>query len=224
MKNKTIGWITLVLIITHLLWIALMGLSQASSPEVTSIQEKIQAIENQKSLYIVNYLNAALLTLITVFFMSAIFAYFRQTNSFWPMIAFAFIPIYGLANLISYLSQISVIPSLITLFRENETQTITLVLLKLTIHTWPGSAIQTLNALAYAILGIPFIIFPLIWFRHSKLLMISGVLLATSGVLSIIAFIGLVAGIGFLTPLSIISGIAFVTSLFPVAYYFLSAK
>ena len=220
MKNKSVGWLVLVLIFTTLLWIVLLALSESGTPEITSIQDKIQAIENQKSLYIAGYLNAALLTLVTVFFMSAIFAHFRNTKSFWPTIAFSFIPIYGLANLISYLSQVFLVPVLISLFKEIETQTISLVLLKLTIHNWPGSTIEAFNSLAYALLGIPSIIFPLAWFRNSNPLKIGGFFLAVSGVLSIIAFIGIISGLGFLTFLSIISGIAFLFALFPIAYYF----
>jgi hypothetical protein len=224
MKNKKIGWIIIILITTTSLWIVLFALSQARTPEIVSIQDKILAIENQKTLYIANYLNAALLTLVTVFFTAAIFAHFKKKDSFWPMIASAFIPIYGLANLISYLSQVFLIPALISLFNDAETHPMAAALLELTIHTWPGSAIEALNSLAYAMLGIPFILFPLVWFRHSRPLVIGGILLAISGVLSIIAFVGLVAGFGFLMPVSIISGITFYLALFPLAYCFFSKK
>lgn len=220
MKTNTIGWISLILIFTTLLWIVLVALSESGAPEIKSIQDKIQSIENQKLLFRVGYLNAAFLTLVTVFFMSAIFAHFKETHSFWYTIAFPFIPIYGLANLISYLSQVFVVPDLISLFKESETQTVSLVLLKLTIHTWPGSAIEALNGFAYAALGIPSIIFPLAWFRNSKILVTGGFLLATSGVFSILSFTGLIMGIGFLTYLSIVSGIIFLLSLIPIAYYF----
>ncbi len=220
MKTNKIGWITLILIVTTLLWIILLALSESGAPEIKSIEDRIHLIENQNTLYKAGYLNAAFLTLVTVFFMSAIYAHFKDAYSVWCTIAFSFIPIYGLANLISYLSQVFIVPVLILLFKESETQTISLVLLKLTIHTWPGSAIEALNGLAYAILGIPSIIFPLVWFRNSKILRMGGFLLAISGILSIVAFIGLIANIGFLTHLSIAGGIIFLLSLIPLAYYF----
>lgn len=209
MKSHRIGWLAVFVIITTLLWIVLLVISESGAPEIKSIQDKIQVIENQKSLYIAGYLNAALLTLFAVFFMSAVFAHFRKIDSFWSTIAFSFIPIYGLANLISYLSQVFILPTLISLFKENETQAVALVLLKLSIHTWPGSAIEALNSLAYAILGIPSIIFSLIFFRSTKILKLGGLLLLPSGVLSILAFVGLITGLVFLTSLSILSGIIF---------------
>ena len=220
MRTRRIGWIASILIATTLLWIILLALSGLGSAGTRPIQETFQIIESQNILYKAVYLNAAFLTLVTVFYMSALYVHFKNISSFWSTISLPFIPVYGLANLVSYLSQVVMIPGLVSLYHAGETQTISLVLLKLTIHTWPGSAVEALNGFAYAVLGIPSIVFPLVWFRGSKILVTAGFLLALSGVLSVIAFIGLILEVGYLTSVSIVGGIVFLLSLLPTAYYF----
>jgi hypothetical protein len=78
--------------------------------------------------------------------------------------------------------------------------------------------------MAYAMLGIPSVVFPLIFMRTPRLLQIGGLLLASSGVMSIAAFIGLLASVGYLTSLSVAGGVVFLTSLFPIAVHFLKTK
>ena len=224
MQKRWIGILAAAVALSTLAWIVIMIISESGSPPVETLEDKIVSIRSQRELYAACYLNAALLTFLTVLFMSALYASSQELDRLWSTIAFAFIPIYGLANLVSYLSQVFIVPPLLELYGDPASRTTAKILLRLAIHTWPGSTIEALNGMAYAVLGIPSIVFPVISMRTPRLLQIGGILLALSGVMSIVAFFGLVSSIGYLTSLSIAGGIVFLISLFPISIHFLKTK
>jgi hypothetical protein len=80
------------------------------------------------------------------------------------------------------------------------------VLLGLAIHNWYGTAIEALNALSYAVLAIPQIIFGVIMYRKAKGLRAGSVLMAVSGVLSVIALVGVGLQNGSLAMISSFAG------------------
>ena len=84
------------------------------------------------------------------------------------------------------------VPNLFELHRTPETASIATVLLGLTLYTWPGSAVEFLNGLSYAVLGIPSIVFSVIMFCRVNAFRAGKVLLALSGILSMIALIALI--------------------------------
>lgn len=224
MKKRWIGILAAAVALSTFAWAIIMVVSESGSPQVDSLEDKIDLIRSQSGLYTACYLNAALLTLFTVLFMSAIYASSQERDYLWSTIAFAFVPIYGLANLVAYLSQVFLVPTLLQLYEDPASQATAKILLKLAIHTWPGSAIEALNGMAYAVLGIPSIVFSLIFMRTPRLLQIGGFLLALSGVMSIVAFIGLLTSIGYLTLLSVAGGVVFLISLFPISIHFLKLQ
>ncbi|MCP4675561.1 MAG: hypothetical protein GY854_08655, partial [Deltaproteobacteria bacterium] len=172
-------------------------------------------------LFLTTYINAALLTVLCVFMFAGFYIYCRPRDELWSTVAFSMVPVYGVGNTVSYLSQVLVVPDLIAVFNDPAGSEIGETLLKLTLHTWQGSAVEALNSGAYAALGIPSIIFWMIAFRHEKGLRIAGLLLAISGVLSIIAFLGVVFSSRQLFFLSPLGGFVFLVSLFPISWHFL---
>lgn len=72
--------------------------------------------------------------------MTAVYVYCRQHNLLWATVGFVFVPMYGLVNLLCYLSQVFVVPELLQWYQQPDMHAMAAPLLALTIHTWPGSA------------------------------------------------------------------------------------
>ncbi len=220
-NTRAIGYLALSLAVVTVAWVITFIIGEASSPPVETIADKVAAVESQGVLFFATYANAALLTVLAVFVFAGFYVYCRPRHELWSAIGFAMVPVYGIGNLVSYLSQVLVVPELLIVYHDPAHQKTAQVLLQLTLHTWPGSATEALNSGAYAALGIPSIIFPVIALRHEKGLRIGGLLLGLSGVLSIIAFVGVLFALRFLLVLSPLGGFVFLVSLFPIARHFL---
>ena len=222
MKNKYIGWLGVAVAVTTVLWIVLMMIAESTTSTVEDMDTKVMLIKSELYLYKMSYLNAGLLTFLNIMFMSALYLYCKHTNDFWSTLGFAFIPIYGITNLFAYLSQVFLVPEIIDLYISPATHNFAKLLLNMTVHTWPGSLVEAINGMAYALVGIPSIIFPLISMRKPGLLAAGGYLLMSSGILSILAFLGILISAGFLILLSVAGGIVFLISVFLISYHFLN--
>jgi hypothetical protein len=184
MKNRVTGILSLAVAITTAILAVILASAEMTAVPVTTLEEKIESLGDLDFLFYLGYLDAALLTLLGVAMFTGFYLYCRDDAVYWSAMGMVFVPIYGLGNLVSYLSQVFVVPHLLALYHQPETAAIAQVLLGLTIHNWYGTAIEALNALSYAVLGIPSIIFGVIMFRKAKGLRAGSVLLALSGVLS----------------------------------------
>jgi hypothetical protein len=213
--------LTIAVVATTAIWVLLLIISQASSPPAHTLHEKIVSLEGVGFLYYFNYFNAAFITLFDVAVFAGLYLYCRNYDPFWSAIGVAFVPIYGLGNLISYLSQIFVVPDLVDLYQAPEAAQIAQILLGFVIQDWSGSAIQALNGLSYAVLGIPSIIFAVIIYRRERGLRAGGVLLAISGGLSFVAFIGLAISSSILADVTLLSGFVFLIALIQIGTFFL---
>lgn len=191
MKTRTLGWILLFTALITTLWAILFIYSAATSPAVNTFTDQISIIENQGSLFILIYLNAGLLTLGFGASLAGLYLYCRDSQPLWATIALVFIPAYTLCNLIAYLSQVFVVPGLLEMYRDPQTSSMAEILLRLTIHTWPGSITEFINGLAYAIMGIPSMILGIIMYQKSKALRAGSLFLAFSGLLPIVALLGI---------------------------------
>jgi hypothetical protein len=221
MNTRPIGILALTVALLTALWAGLFILDQATATPAHTLADKVAAIEGSLGLFVVNYTNAGLLTLATVALLAGFAVYCWDEDPLWSAVAFAFAPIYGLANTLVYLSQVFVIPGLLDLYRNPETAAVAETLLGLTIHNWDGSAVAFANALAYAVLGIPSIILGILLYRKAERLRVGSLLLAGSGVLSIVALLGVgieSAGLAFLSPLG---GLVYMVALILLGVNFL---
>jgi hypothetical protein len=85
------------------------------------------------------------------------------------------------------------------------------------VQAWPGSAVNVLNNLGYAVLGIPSIIFGLLLRRTGGPLRVAGTALALSGAASILGIVGIAAQITALELGSIVGGVFFLAALVPLS-------
>jgi hypothetical protein len=221
MNTRALGVLTVAVIVTTAIWVAIVIPDTASAGSVDTLSEMIESLGDLDFLFYFNYVNAALITLLDVAMFVGFYLYCRDQDRFWTTVAVAFVPIYGLGNLIAYLSQVFVVPHLLDVYHMAETRRVGEVFLGLTLHTWPGSAVGALNALSYAILGIPSIILGVMMVRKERELRFGGVLLAISGVLSLVAVIGVAVSSPVLAATTLVSGFVFLIGLIPIGVFFL---
>lgn len=221
--HRTLFYLTLLVALLTTIWVVALIYTQASSPAAFTLAEYLARIESRSGLFVFNYLNAGLLTLCNAALLAGYALYGWPKEPLWSGMALVFVPLYGLANLVVYLSQVFVVPGLLEWYHQPETAELAAGLLALTLQEWPGSAAGFLNSLAYAVLGIPSLILGMLFFRAGRPLRPGGLLLAVSGALSILGLIGLGIGSMLLNSLTLVSGAVFLLALFALAWAFRSA-
>lgn len=221
MKTRVVGILSLAVAIITLTWAVTMAISEMTTPPATTLEEKIESLGDLDLLFYLGYSAAVLITILGVAMFTGFFAYCRDKADLWSMIAFAFVPIYGLGNIVAYSSQVFVVPRLLDLYHQPETEMIAQVLLGQAIHNWYGTAIEALNAVSYAILGIPSIIYAVIMYRKAKGLRVGSILLALSGVLSFVAVAGVALQNPALGMMTLVGAAAYMVSLAIIGVFFL---
>lgn len=216
---RSLYYSSLAVIITTSIWILLMALDE-SVTGTDSIESKISAIKNSGLLFYINYFNASLITVFTTVFFSICYLVVKNLNSKYAITGIIFLPIYSAGNLVSYLSQILVVPGIIDLFETSKNPGVQKLFLELMIHTFPGSMIEMLNSFSYAVLGIPSILFAVVLFRNYEKTKTGSFLLGISGLLSLLSFIGIAAGIKDAAVLSIIGGAIFLIGMIFLSFRF----
>jgi hypothetical protein len=211
MKLRLLPGLTWLVAVTTTLWVILLIVDQVARPPIHTLSERIAALEANQALFTINYLNAALITLFTVMLLAAYLTQLHDRSPLWTAIGAAFVPMYGLANLAVYLSQIFVVPGLLDLYHQPETTLLGETLLGLALHDWPGSAAGFVNALAYAALGVASLVVGLLLSRGRGLLRAGGGLLALSGGFSLAALFGL--RVPALAALTLVSGAVYLLAL-----------
>ena len=221
MKLRITGILSLAVAFTTAIWALSMVATEMTAVPVTTLEEKIESLGDLDISFYFGYVNAALITLLGVAMFTGFYLYCRDDAVYWSAMGIVFIPIYGFGNLASYLSQVFVVPHLLALYRQPETEAIAQVLLGLAIHNWYGTAIEALNALSYAVLAIPQIIFGVIMFRKAKGLRVGSVLLALSGILSMGAFMSIGLQNAVPTMMTMVGGVMYMISLAIIGVFFL---
>jgi hypothetical protein len=97
-------------------------------------------------------------------------------------------------------------------------------MLRQIIQQWPRSTISIVNNLAYAVLGIPSVIFGTLLLKSDSALRTGGALLALNGIACIAGFIGIAARITWLARGSVVGGVLFLLSLVFLSWSFLQEK
>jgi hypothetical protein len=221
MKARTLGILILVTAAITVLWAVLFIVTEVTMPAAPTLAGRVGAIEGRLGLFILNYANASLLTLAAVAMLAALCAYCRQEDPLWATVALVFVPVYGLANLVVYLSQVFVVPGLLDLYHDPSAAAVAEILLHLVLHTWPGSAAGFANALAYAALGIVSMILGLLLARRAPCLRVGAMLLVVSGILAVVALVGVGIGDAVLAFLSPLGGFVYLVGLVLLGVRFL---
>ncbi|MFC1997441.1 hypothetical protein ACFLXI_07530 [Chloroflexota bacterium] len=222
MKTKWLGWLSLVTLISVTLWLVLLIWDMATAGPLVSFEQVLVHIGKSNWKYYFTYLNAGVFTLCVIALMAGLYGYCRTSSPEWSIVGLVFVPVFGTINLIAYLSQITLVPSLLKAASDPVMANAAFLLLQQSIHILPGSTVGFFNGLAYAILGIPSIIFGwALTLSNIRPLRISGWLLLINGVTCILGLFGILIGSEFLSLGTVIGGAIFWLSLFPMTNAFL---
>lgn len=192
MISELLGILSLIALVVSSLWIVFLISDIRMHGAVATFEQALAYVSRRNRLFFLNYLNAVLITLATTMLFAGLYVYFRTDMPEWAFIAVVFVPAYSVLNLACYLSQITIIPQLQEFRVKTEYKATADLMIGQLTQAWPGSAVAILNGLAYAILGIPSIIFGLTMLDEASPMPVAGVLLTLSGAASMIGFAGLV--------------------------------
>lgn len=164
--------------------------------------------------YYATFINAVLITFAVSAFYAVLCSYLKSSAPPWIVIGFVFLPVYTMLNLVVYLSQVTLVPWLLELRGDPVVGAFADLLLQQVLQSLPTSGISFVNGLAYAILGIPSILFGwILWPLRGPLRWV-GFLLALNGVACILGIIGLFTGNALISLGTVIGGVLFLPALF----------
>lgn len=213
--SKKIKATALVLSILTIIWVVLTAISMAQVEPSWNNADYIFWVANPDIIFIGNYINATLLTIVVVILYTLLYSFIKSKYESSAITGLLFIPVYGVINLLCYSIQISVVPSIIanTLHSAD-----TVNILAQLIQANSRSLVGFMNGLAYAILGIPSIIFGYLLIQEKK--KYSGLFLLLNGALCIIGIIGYMVDIKIMASGIMIGGVVFLISLFCMIFEF----
>jgi hypothetical protein len=217
MKTKMLGIVSLTCLNLTVLWLVLYiwGIIRAGSVE--TFEQALASVAEPDGLFYLTYVNATLVTLCAIVLFAGLYVYCKPIAPEWSVVGLVFVPVYCVLNLFAYLSQITIVPRLLAFQQVAEYQAASSLLLGQMIQQWPNSAVNAFNNLAYAILGIPSIIFGMALFKHRKSMRLPGVLLALNGVACIVGMVGVVLGNRLIGMGSVVGGVLFLLALIPLS-------
>lgn len=221
MKTKTSGILSILSLISTILFLIFFILDMSSAGPLNTFEQVLAHTARQSVLSFWAYANVTLLTILVTMFLASLYILCKQTAPLWSAIAIVFAPVYCVLNLFAYFSQITIVPRLLELGADPQYRAFTEYLLYQLLQSWPGSAVSIFNNTAYAILGIPSIIFGVILYKMSLRLRLGGIFLALNGVACILGIIGIVMQNAVLSWGSMVGAVFFLVSLFPLSWHFL---
>jgi len=210
-RNALLGTIALICLIVTAVWVLLLIYlaSTQGSPETAA--QAVAYAANLDILFYLTYGNAAVITLSATTLFAGLYIVLRDDAPLWAAMGVAFLPVYSLLTLFSYVSQITLVPRLVALQPESD------VLLAQMVQAWSGSAVNVLNNLGYAVLGIPSIVFGVLLATRDISLRLAGILLALSGIASLVGMGGIVVQNAVLSGGSVAGGLLFLAALIPLS-------
>jgi hypothetical protein len=221
MQTRTLGILSLICLLSTLIFLVLFIADMAGAGPMLTFDQVLAHAARQTSLSFWAYANVTLLTLAVTMFMAALFVYCKPAAPLWSVIGLVFVPVYCLLNLFAYFSQITIVPRLLELRLVPEYQGMAEFLLRQLVQSWQESAVSIFNNTAYAILGIPSIIFGGILYRMHRSLRLGGLLLALNGAACILGIMGIVLHTPLLAWGSLVGAVLFLLALFPLTRVFL---
>lgn len=216
--NRLLGTVALLCAITTAIWLVLLIVGVATQGPVETLEQALASVADLDLLHYLTYANAALITITATLLFAGLYVYCKPQEAVWAVMGLAFVPAYTVLNLFAYLSQITIVPRLVDLQPESS------LLLAQLVQSWPGSAVNVLNNLGYAILGIPSLIFGWLLLQRQRAMRLPGGLLALSGTASLVAMVGIILQNAALSLGSIVSGVLFLLALIPLSINLLRQK
>ncbi len=222
MKSRQISTISIILAILTGIWIICMILlMQRQGTVIASFKDAYDFVKDPGGLFYLTYLNVVVLTIFDVVLFGMLYLYFKPAYPVLSLSGLLFVPVYAAYNMFVYISQISVVQKIISYYEGHISEEVMQVLLGQFIQLWEHSTIAFLNNYAYAILGIPSVLFGIAIFRMKPgLSRATGLLLILSAFACLLGIIGIITGNQVLANGSAIGGGLFFLSLIGMSIIF----
>ncbi|MCG8402033.1 MAG: hypothetical protein MJA84_10595 [Firmicutes bacterium] len=206
--QKEIKKVAFILMVFTIIWVILTGISMSQVKSSWSDTEYLRWVSKPDIFYTLNYINATIFTFIAIVFYTVLFRYLYEKSKLLGLLGFVFIPVYGVLNLICYSMQITIVPSIAnhTLISSGD-----ILFVSQLIQSKSGTLIGFINGLAYAILGVPSIIYGYMLIKDMKKLSVLFILL--NGILCIVGIIGFMIKNNIMSNGVMLGGIVFLISL-----------
>jgi len=221
MEKRTAGYLALTTLILTFGWIVTFVWMMASAGSLATYDRVLAYSAAQPVSFIGNYLIAFLVTLSTIFLFFALSTVYRNHHPHLVQLGSSVIPIYGGLNLVIYLWQFTGLARMIELLASPESRQAAGLVVQQTILLWPESAVALFNSLAYALLAIPSIILGALMFSQGKQLRSGGILLACTGLASVLGFIGAAFSVKWLAQGTLLASVLFFFALVPITRAYL---
>jgi hypothetical protein len=205
---------SMILFILLIIWVVTMIASSADVKPGWTATDYIRKITDPGFVFKLCYINATLFTIIVIIYMVILFRFFYGQYPLLSLSAIIFVPIYGLMNLFVYSSQVIILPALVEKISAENLSATEINAISNWIQLLPGSIISMINALAYAILGIPSLLFGWIMIRVNKSGKIAGTLLILNTLVCWAGIIGIVLKNKILSFGVVLGGLLFTVSVF----------
>jgi hypothetical protein len=219
--HRLAGILSLVSLVLVSLWAVTLIWGMARGGVVETFDQALAYVENRDWLYTLTYVNAVLLTVAVSLLFGALYACYQPQAPVWAAAGLVLVPVYSALNLVVYASQVTIVPQLLKLGPPPDAGDAASYFLGQMVQAWPGSTIAQLNGLAYAILGIPSLIFGCLLFHDGSLRRAAGVLLMANAIACIAGPVGQAAGLPVLALGTVAGGLLFLLALFPLTAAFL---
>jgi hypothetical protein len=213
---KRLGYLSLITLIVTAIWLVLLIAGMAGAGPLDTFEHVLAYVSRLDALFYLTYLNAGLIVVAATALFCDLYRRYHEAAPDWALVGLVFVPVYAALNLFVYLSQVSVVPSLVALRQQPEYHAAADLLLRQMIQQWPESGVAFFNDLAYAVLGIPSIIFGLLMFREKSPLKAAGALRALNGVACILGVVGSLMHSALLSLGTVAGGVLFLLALVPM--------
>ncbi len=195
MKTQTSGILAASVVILTLIWLSQMIGASVKYGSFEHFDDALAFAREQHWFYYnATYANALALTLFNMLLYGSLYGLLKKENPEWTAAGLVFVPLYAVLAMVAYLSQIIMIPALISQLEDPLTQPVALALLRHWLQIWPHSTIQLFDQFSYFLLGIPGLIYGLLMWKIA-LLRIPGGLFIVSGVFCLLIGVGIITGL-----------------------------
>ncbi len=222
MKSRPISIVSIILAILTGIWILCMILlMQQQGSVIATFQDAYDFVKDPDGLFYLTYLNVVVLTIFDVVLFGMLYLYFKPVYPVMSLCGVLFVPVYAAYNMFVYISQVSVVQKIISVYEGVISKEVMNVLLGQFIQLWEHSTIAFINNYAYAILGIPSVLFGIAIYRMKQgLSKATGLILILSAFACLLGIIGIITGNQALSHGSAIGGGLFFLSLIGISLIF----
>lgn len=222
MKSRQISIVSIILAILTGIWILCMILlMQQQGSVIANFEDAYDFVKDPGGLFYLTYLNVVVLTIFDVVLFGMLYLYFKPVYPVMSLCGVLFVPVYAAYNMFVYISQVSVVQKIISIYDGVVSEEVMNVLLGQFIQLWEHSTMAFINNYAYAILGIPSVLFGIAIYRMKQgLSRATGLMLILSAFACLLGIVGIITGNQALSQGSAIGGGLFFLSLIGISLIF----